>query len=442
MKLNMVGCTHHASSLEIRQLLAFSDRQAICALRQWREQQPQTEMVLVSTCNRVELYASFTEEKTGPTSYDENDESDDESDNDKFTSKLIHTLLDFHQIPHERVSGQMLTLSGQEVVDHLYRVTSSLDSMVVGEPQILSQIKTAYRRAQNCDSTGSLMHALFQSALRTAKRVAGETSLHEHRVSIPSVAIADFASRVFERFDDKRVLVVGAGEMANETLQYLQDAGAKQIHVINRDAGRGEALAVQWSGSYHPWSALEDQLVRADMVISTTAATESIVTAPFYHKQVAPHRHQRSLFILDLAVPRDFDPQIGDALGVYLYSVDDLKDACQRHQNARQQEMPAAEKIVQQETDRFFAEVHHRITAPVISGLRQGLERPKKAELERLFHKLPELDDQAREEISQFADRLVNKMLHPPMQSLRDASEPGAPLGLLDAVKRLFQLQD
>ena len=160
------------------------------------------------------------------------------------------------------------------------------------------------------------------------------------------------------------------------------------------------------------------------------------------HKQVAPHRHQRSLFILDLAVPRDFDPQIGDALGVYLYSVDDLKDACQRHQNARQLEMPAAEKIVQQESDRFFAEVHHRITAPVISGLRQGLEQPKKAELERLFHKLPELDDQAREEISQFADRLVNKMLHPPMQSLREASENGTPNGLLDAVKRLFQLQD
>jgi glutamyl-tRNA reductase len=286
------------------------------------------------------------------------------------------------------------------------------------------------------------MHDLFQSALRTAKRVAGETSLHKHRVSIPSVAIADFASRVFERFDDKRVLVLGAGEMADETLRYLQDAGASQIHVINRSADRGKALAARWSGSHHQWSALEGQLVTADLVISTTAATEPIMTASRYREQVAARRHGRPLFILDLAVPRDFDPHMGDSLGVYLYSLDDLADTCQRHQEARKQEMPAAEKIIQQETGRFFSDAHHRLTAPVITGLRQGFEQPKKAELERLFHKLPDLDEPTREEISRFADRLVNKILHPPMQSLREASQNGTPYGLLEAIKRLFQLQD
>lgn len=436
MKLNMVGCTHHDSSLEVRQMLAFSDEQATRALRKWRQRQPQTEIVLVSTCNRVELYASTDLDN----SIQERDGEKNGSGRDEFPGMLIHTLLDFHQVPHQRVAGQLLSLSGQEVVDHLYRVTSSLDSMVVGEPQISSQVKDAYRRAQNCGSAGPMMHDLFQSALRTAKRVASETSLHKHRVSIPSVAIADFASRVFERFDDKRVLVLGAGEMAEETLRYLQDAGATQIHVINRNAKRGETLAARWSGSYHRWSTLEEQLTSADLVISTTAATEPIMTASRFHQRVAPHRHGRVLFILDLAVPRDFDPDMGDSQEVYLYSLDDLADACKRHQEARQQELPAAEKIIQQETSRFFADAHHRLTAPVITGLRQGFEQPKRAELERLFHKLPDLDEPAREEISRFADRLVNKILHPPMQSLREASQNGTPYGLLDAIKRLFQL--
>lgn len=438
MKLNMVGCTHRATNLEVRQLLAFSDEQATRALHKWQQRQPDTEMVLVATCNRVELYASTTLQERDQGNGDENGGAEQ----GEFPNSLIQALLDFHQVPHERVAGQLISLSGQEVVDHLYHVTTSLDSMVIGEPQILSQIKEAYRRAQNCGSAGPMMHNLFQSALRTAKRVAGETSLHKHHVSIPSVAIADFASRVFERLDDKRVLVIGAGEMAEETLRYIRDTGASQIHVVNRNADRGKTLAARWSGSYHPWSELEAQLTTADLVISTTGATESIMTARRYHQRVAPHRHGRVLFILDLAVPRDFDPDMGNSLGVYLYSLDDLSAACKRHQEARQQELPAAEKIIRQETNRFVVNAHHRLTASVITGLRHGFEQPKKAELERLFHKLPDLDEPTREEISRFADRLVNKILHPPMQSLREASQNGTPHGLLDAIKRLFQLQD
>ena len=435
MNLTMVGCTHHASNLEVRQLLAFNNEQAVRALRKWREQQPETEFVLVSTCNRVELYASAEQDRQS--------HSEQSAVEDVQTSeKLLRSLLEFHQVPYEQFADQMLMLSGQEVVDHLYRVASSLNSMVIGEPQILSQVKEAYQRAQNCDSTGPMLHDLFQSALRTAKRVTHETTLHKHRVSIPSVAIADFASRVFERFDDKKVLVIGAGEMADETLRYLQDAGATHIHVINRDKSRGEDLAQRWSGTYHPWSTLDDQLVHADMVISTTAATEPIMTSSRYNKSIAPRRHQRPLFILDLAVPQDFESTLNDSLGIYLYSLDDLTDACKRHQQARKQELPAAETIIQQETGRFVANARHRITGPVISNLRQGFEQPKKAELDRLFHKLPELDEQTKEEISLFADRLVNKILHPPMQSLREASENGTPHGLLDAIKRLFQLQD
>jgi len=420
MNLQMVGCTHRDAGIDIRQQLAFDSSQTLDALSQWQSRFPDAELVLLSTCNRVELYA------VGIPSTDE----------------LIHALLDYHQVPADQVEGQLQTLSDSEVVSYLYRVASSLESMVVGEPQILAQVKQAYQSAQEVGSTGPLLHDLFQSALRTAKRVTGETSLHKHRVSIPSVAISDLASCVFETFDNKHALVIGAGEMADETLRYLRDAGDAHIHVINRDKQRGQQLAEKWNGQYHPWEDLWEQLTAADLTISTTAATEPIVTAADFEYKVAPGRYQRPLFILDLAVPRDFDSDVGNSLGVYLYSLDDLALACDQNRAARAAELPSAEKIVDQETERFLAEMHHRATAPVITGLRQGFERPKNAELERLFKKLPNLDDPSRKEIEQFADRLVNKMLHPPLESLRDASQNGTPHGLLDALRRLFKLEN
>jgi glutamyl-tRNA reductase len=425
MNLRMVGCSHRAAGVDVRQQLAFGDEQVSDALVRWREQFPSAELVLLSTCNRVELYAAGTDPAEAPSSED-----------------LVEALVGYHNIPAQHVAGQLTSLAQRDAVAHLYRVAASLDSMVVGEPQILSQVKQAYQRSVDCGAAGPSMHDLFQSAMRAARRVHNETALHKHRVSIPSVAIADFASRVFERFDDKHVLVIGAGEMADETIRYLQAAGARRIHVVNRSRKRGGELAAAWGGVDIPWEKLWDQLVAADLVISTTGAAEPIVTAAEFDARVAPGRQQRPVFILDLAVPRDFEPEIGEGLGVYLYSLDDLTVACARNRQARADELPAAEQIVLGETDAFMAAAHRRAAAPVISGLRRGLEEPKRAELERLFHKLPQLDDRARAEIEQFADRLVNKMLHPPLESLRDAAQEGPPHGLLDALRRLFRLEE
>ncbi len=428
--LRMIGCTHQETGIDVRQQLAFDAGQVSAALKTWQNRFPKTEFVLLSTCNRVELYAASNGDPTSP------------GPSLPGTEELIDALLSFQQVDRRQVEGRLLTLAEGEAIRHLYRVTASLESMVVGEPQILSQVKQAYQSAQDVGSTGPLLHELFQSALRTAKRVTGETGLHKHRVSIPSIAIADLASCIFETFDDKHVLVMGAGEMADETLRYLRDAGNARIHVVNRNAEHGQQLAQKWAGEYHPWDQLWEQLALADLAISTTAATEPIVTAAAFAEQVVPQRQQRPLFVLDLAVPRDFEPQVGDALGVYLYSLDDLDQACERNRTARAAELPAAEKIITQEIERFVAESHRRATAPVITGLRAELERPKSAELERLFRKLPDLDEPSRQEIKQFADRLVNKMLHPPLESLRDASQNGTPHGLLDAVRRLFRLED
>ncbi|MCA9235184.1 MAG: glutamyl-tRNA reductase [Planctomycetales bacterium] len=425
MNLHMIGCTHRAAGVEIRERLAFSGAQVGDALDRWQQSLPDTELVLVSTCNRVELYAATPHESTeaGP-------------------QELANALLSYHGVSPASVNGQLIQLENREVIAHLFRVAASLDSMVVGEPQILAQVKEAYQAAHDLGTAGPVLHDLFQASLHAARRVHNETGLHRHRVSIPSVAIADFATRVFEDFDDKRVLVLGAGEMAEETLRYLHDAGARRIHVVNRNEERGRQLAEAWSGDYHPWDDLWEQLVAADMAIGATAANEPVVTAATFAQHVAPRRHQRPLFMLDLAVPRDFDPAVGDALGVYLYSLDDLESACRLNRRARAKELPAAERILDDEVARYLAAAHHRVAAPVITGLRRGMEGPKQAELARLFNKLPQLDDAARGEIEQFADRLVNKLLHPPLESLRDAAREGPPHGLLDALRRLFRLED
>lgn len=423
MNLRMIGCTYHNADLSVRQKIAFDESQIERALHEWQERFPGTELAILSTCNRVELYAAGGTEPLE-------------------TEKLVAALAGFHNLSANELAGKLTTLTDQQVAEHLFRVAASLDSMVVGEPQILAQVKQAYQWAKLTATAGPRLHELFQAALRTAKRVAGETSLHRHRVSIASVAISELATCVFETFNGKHVLVTGAGKMADETLRYLREVGKAEIHVVNRQLERGQQLAAKWQGTFHPWEELWDQLARADLAISTTAATEPIVTAAAFAEKVVPRRHQRPLVILDLAVPRDFSPSVGDELGVYLYSIDDLDLACRRNRAARAAELPAAEAIVLEETERFIAETHLRSTAPVITGLRAGLHRPKEAELERLFQKLPELDEHTRDEIRQFADRLVNKLLHPPLESLRTASRNGTHHGLMDALRRLFKLED
>ncbi len=425
MNLRMIGWSHHEAKLDVRQMLVFDPAQTAHALGAWQQRFPQSELVLVSTCNRVELYSACKDENRLPTA-----------------DALIDAILSYHNLSREQYAECLSTFSQREVVQHIYRVAASLESMVVGEPQILAQVKEAYQCAQQAGTTGPLLHDVFQTALHTAKRITSETSLHKHRVSIPSVAIAELASCVFESFDGKYVLILGAGEMAEETLRYLRDAGSPEIHVVNRHEERGRQVAKNWGGDFHRWEDLWDQLARADLVISTTSAEEPIVSTEAFAEHVEPRRHQRPLFILDLAVPRDFSPGVGQALGIYLYSLDDLTQACQRNEAARAAELPAAEKIITEEADRYFANAHYRATGPVISELRRGMHEPKNAELSRLFNKLPELDDHARQEIEQFADRLVNKMLHPPLESLRDASQNGTHHGLLDALRRLFQLED
>ncbi len=423
MKLQVVGCSHHGTSISIRERLALNAEQVRAALDHWRRVFSSVEGVMLSTCNRIEVY-SATEEAAAPT-----------------REQVARFLARFHGLDPDDVVGHLFEHDGAEAIRHLFTVACSLDSMVVGEPQILSQVKSAYQVAVQQDNAGPLLHSAFQAAIRVARRVANETTIHRRRVSIPSVAVADFAQQIFERFDDKQTLVIGAGEMAEETLRYLQDEGARQITVVNRSFERAGELAKRWQGRAVAWEQLDEALVEADLVISTTGAGEPIV-GPDRFTRVERARQQRPLFVLDLAVPRDFDPAIGQQPDVYLYSIDDLQVACERNRAQRDNELPAAMRIIEQETSSFMTELHHRATGGVIRQLKLGWEKPKQEELQRLLNKLPELDDRARDEICQSFDRLVNKLLHPPMESLREESRHGIPNALLDALSRLFQLKD
>ena len=424
MKLQIIGCSHHTTPVEIRERLAFHPEQIPIALQQLRDRFPASEAVLLSTCNRVELFLADEDPRGGLSQ-----------------NEVADFLADFHGLKAVDILNDLFERTGEDAIRHLFSVAGSLDSMVVGEPQILSQVKRAYELAINGRSDGPLTHAAFQAAIRVAKRVANETSIQRRRLSIPSIAVADFARQIFERFDDKRVLVIGAGEMAEETLRYLVDEGARDITIVNRHFERGNKLAEAFNGRVEPFERRFELFVDADLVISTTGAAEPVITRENY-AAVQHRRNQRPLFVLDLAVPRDIEPEVGDFIGVYLYSIDDLQRACESNRRAREKEWPKAEKILDEETARFMADLNHRATGPTIKRLKATANDLKDKELARLFNKLDELDERSQEEIGHSFERLINKLLHPPLESLRDEAQSGAPLGLLEALKKLFQIKD
>lgn len=424
MRVLMVGCSHHNSPVRVRERLAFSPAQAGAALARLHQRYPETEAVLLSTCNRVEVYTAIDAPQGGPNHQD-----------------VVTFLAEFHGLPPDELFDDLFERTGEDAVRHLFVVAASLDSMVVGEPQILAQVKQAYELAQREQTTGPLTNSIFQAALRVAKRVATETSINEKRVSIPSVAVCEFARQIFERFDDKRCLLIGAGEMAEETLPYLRAEGVRDITIVNRSLERAEEFAKRFATSVLSWDSLPRGLVDADLVVSTTGAERPVVTLEMF-RQIEAKRYQRPLFILDLAIPRDFESAIGDRLGVYLYTMDDLAAVCERNRAQRQEELPVAQRIIEEETERFMADLYHRATGPTIRRLRESCVELKEEELRRLFNRLPAFDGVARREIEQAFERLVNKMLHPPLESLRDEAQGGTPHALLEALKRLFQLRD
>lgn len=422
MNLQIIGCSHHQSNVSIREQLAFTESQIKPFLEKFYRRFPNSEAVLLSTCNRTEFFAAGHSNDVLPSQ-----------------QEMVNFLAGERGISGSTIEEGLYRLNDREAVRHLFGVAASLDSMVVGETQILAQVKRAYELATESNQAIPLTHRVFQSAIQVARRVANETSLHSNRVSVPSVAVNVLAKQIFEHLDNKRILVIGAGDMASETLTYLKGEGGSDIVVVNRTPENAKTLADQFDGRTEVWDRLADEIAEADLIISTTGATEPIIDAALFDS-IELRRNSKPLFMLDLAVPRDVQAEVGERQNVYLYTLDDLQKVCDRNLKSRKNQFPKAMKILDQETDRFLSEMRGRASDSTIVALRQQANQTKEAELTWLMNRIgDDISDDQRAVIEQAFHRLVNKMLHSPLKSVRDDSEKGSS-SLMEAVRRLFQL--
>ncbi len=426
MNLQVVYCNHQTAGLDVREKLAFSSKEQLeNAYSVLKKSYPETEMVVISTCNRVELYTATQQSDLGPSH-----------------QELAKFFSEFHQVPISDFFEDFLERTGPDAVRHLFQVASSLDSMVLGEPQIVNQVKEAYQRATENALCGPLTHALFQQAIRVSARVRTDTQLSEGRVSIASVAVGTFGKGIFERFDDKTVLIIGAGEMAEETLTYLKDEGVKQIVVVNRSLENAQKLAMKLGGVARSYQELEDCIAEADVIVSTTGASQPIVDVSCFQR-VLQKSGNKTFFILDLGAPRDFEPAIGEISdNIFLYDIDDLEATCEKNRLARKKEVEKALEIVDEETERFMHNVYHRATGPIIKQLREQWHEVREQEVTKLFGKLSHLDEKDQDLIERSIEQIVNKLLHPPLEVLRHEAREGTPHGLLNALKQLFHIRD
>lgn len=409
--------------VELRERISFRRDQLSEAYEQLRQRSVGSEFTLLSTCNRTELYAA-----------------DNRPVSELDTVELIRFLAESRGLEQSLIEQYLYRHEGKEAVHHLFRVAGGLDSLVLGEAQIVGQVREAYRDATELRSIGPNLHALFQRSLSVAKRIQTETGLSRGRLSIASAAI-DYIANVFDVFTDKTVLVIGAGKMAELTLTHLVERQPGRILLCNRNVERAAALAAQYGGETIPFDRLHEALIAADIVISSTAATEPIVRAEEFDA-IMEARQQRLMAIVDIAVPRDFDTAIGQVGNVLLWNIDDLEKVRFQTLRAREKELDRALSIVTSEADAFQVSMAVQQSGPVIGRLDREIQRIIDQELEWLMPQLAGAPEETRQKIRHFAHRVKNKLLHPPKAALRNRAKSGDHHGLIDALRKLFGLDD
>lgn len=422
MNLRAIGCNFRTAAVGLREKLAFDDAKHHKALLELSSRFG-CEAVLLSTCNRVELYVA-----RGPSEA-------------PFDAGLAAEFLgEIHGIPHTKIAPLLYEHINPHALQHLFRVTASLDSLIVGEGQIAGQVKQAFELARQLGTTGPLLNALFPYAMRTAKRIRTETGITKGHVSVSSVAV-DYVRQVFDHFGDKTVLVIGAGKMGRLTLKHLQELKPGQILVTNRSPEKAIEVAAMCGGKPVPWDQLDDALVQADIVLTTTGAPEPIMPRRRYYEKVLPRRSGTQV-ILDIAVPRDFDPAIHDGDAVSVFNVDDLSRVADQRLAERRRHLPAAEAIIESEVTKFISEWNKRANGPVIGQLTAEVDKVRDAVLGPLLDKLNGKLTDADKAYVEGAFRLFqNKLLHGPIAALHEASREGHSGGLREALMKLFGLK-
>jgi glutamyl-tRNA reductase len=415
-RLQLLGLNHTTAPLGLRERLSFNADQRAAALTAFHQRFDKCEVVLLSTCNRVELYVASDE-----------------------PPPIAEFFADFHQVPIEEFQPLLYQKTDRAMIEHLFSVASSLDSMVLGETQILGQVREAYESARELSCVGNLLHPLFQRAISVGKQVMHQTALAEGRMSIASVAV-DFASRIFDHFHDKAVLNIGAGKMATLVLRSFAALSPGKLLIANRDSTKAAALAEKFNGIPTPMDQLDQALSTVDIVITSTGSARPIITAEAF---AAIHRRRRfrPIFLIDIALPRDIDPAVGMLENVYLYNIDDLQQAVSQTLTGRVGEIDSARKIVASAVDQYIRSHRARELGPTIDQLYKRYHDLAQEEVNRTLAKLPNIGDTEREHLQDLARRLVNKLLHDPIAALRHADDAHASATqYLHAMEQLFKL--
>ena len=394
MKLLCVGLNHKSAPVEVREKVAFKGEEIPQVLCRFRERYPEKPIVLLSTCNRTEIYTANLQPEG-----------------------VTHFLCEERRIPPPDLTPNLYQFADREAVRHLFKVAASLDSLVIGEAEILGQVKAAYAQAVACGTTDRVLNAFFQRSLNVAKEVRNFTRIGALKVSVSSVAV-DLALQIFRSLADKRVMVVGTGETGELTLRYLMNQGVKSVILCNRTYANAQALAQRYGGIAVPFELLPDYLLQADIVISSTSAPDYVLRYD-HVKQAIRKRKNAILFLIDIAVPRDIDPKVNRLDNVYLYDIDDLKQIVEKNLGSREKEMFASLSIIDNEVEKFMGWLRTLDLGPLYKDLEAQVATIHEMEFKRFARKVPHLSEADLEAVRVLLRRCANKLLHGPKQEVK-----------------------
>lgn len=418
MNIIVIGLNHKTAPVQIREKLAFQSEDTIRqALRQLIQLEGINEAVIFSTCNRVEVYVYSNKENE-----------------DFIINKVKYFLSDFHQLSIKDFENYLYIYKNKTTVEHLFKVASSLDSMIIGEPQITGQVKNSYEIALSERATSLILNHLMNRALFTAKRVRNETRIGENPVSV-SYAAVGLIKKVFDELSKKSVLLVGAGEMAELALRHLIGTGINKVFVTNRTYERAKELAKDFNGLAFPFDNLKELLTKVDIVICSTGAPNYVINLPMI-KEIMPLRKYRPIFFIDISVPRNIDPDINNLDNVYLYNIDDLQDVVDNNLLERKKEADKALKIVEEETEKFMQWLNSLQSVPVIISIRNKAEEVRQQELEKFKARFKELSPEVLNSVDYLTQSIINKIMHSPTVALKNNCENKEIL--IFAARRLF----
>jgi glutamyl-tRNA reductase len=420
MALFVAGLSYRSAPVEVRGILAVEEDKLRELLRDVQDAGVVNEVVVISTCNRVEVYGVA--------------DVPGEARSAAFRRLCRHRGLD-----PATVEPLLYTHLDDDAVHHAFRVSASLDSMMIGEPQILGQVKDAFALAQSCETVGPTLHTLFTQAFAVAKKVRTETEIGRHAVSV-SFAAVELARKIFAGLSGKAVLIVGAGKMSELAARHLVEQGAFPIYVANRTMSRAQEMARALAGTAVPFDELPTALASVDIVISSTGAPEPVITRAMVERAVHGRRN-RPLFFIDIAVPRDVESAVDTLDDVYCYDIDDLKQVVDANLRERAREAQRAESLVEREVAKFRARLSDVEVIPTIVSLRERLEGIRAGEVRKALARLPEASPETRAALEALSSAIVNKILHAPITKLRESSRAGAGRSWTELVHELFGLR-